>query len=152
MISRRMHVVTSQMVLITLVVVSQSWLMTPVTAQTTRATILGTVVNEKGELIPNAKVTAKNIDTNIIRESTTDAAALYRFPELVPGNYEVRVEVQGFAPEVRGGIDLTVGREAVVDFALKVGLVQEQVTVRDVSLVQTTTSEISYLFSRKQIE
>jgi len=152
MTSRSMHVFVTHLTLIMVLVLAQSWLITQVNAQTTRATILGTVTNEKGELVPNAKVTAKNVDTNISRETTTDDAGLYRLPELVPGNYEVRVDVQGFAPDVRSGIDLTVGREAVVDFALKVGQVQEQVIVQDAPLVQTTTSEVSYLVTRKQIE
>ncbi|HKZ77404.1 MAG TPA: carboxypeptidase-like regulatory domain-containing protein, partial [Pyrinomonadaceae bacterium] len=117
MTSRSMHVFVTHLTLIMVLVLAQSWLITQVNAQTTRATILGTVTNEKGELVPNAKVTAKNVDTNISRETTTDDAGLYRLPELVPGNYEVRVDVQGFAPDVRSGIDLTVGREAVVDFA-----------------------------------
>ncbi len=122
-------------------------------AQTSRASIQGTVTNEKGELVPNAKVTAKNIDTNITREANTDEAGFYRIPELAVGNYEVRVETQGFSPEVRQGVDLAVGREAVLDFALKVGGVQAQVIVnRDASLVETTTSEVSFLVNRKQME
>lgn len=72
--------------------------------------------------------------------------------ELAPGQYEVRVEVLGFAPDVRGGIDLTVGREAIVDFKLKVGGLKEQVTIQDAPLVETTTSSIAYLVNRKQIE
>ena len=108
MISRRMQQFATYLTLIIALVLSQSWLISQVKGQTTRATILGTVTNEKDELVPNARVTAKNIDTNLTRETTTDDAGLYRLPELVPGNYEIRVEVQGFAPDVRSGIDLTV--------------------------------------------
>src|SRR5437879_1219495 len=109
-----------------------------------KAIIRRTVTTEQGALAPKANLTPTNTGTNITRETTSSGDGLYRCPELAPGQYEVRVEVQGFAPEVRGGIDLTVGREAVIDFTLKVGGLQEQVTIQDAPLVETTTSSIAY--------
>src|SRR5713101_2795931 len=91
--------IMARLALIVTLVFFQAALTTLVIAQT-KATILGTVTNEKDELVPNAKITAKNTDTNITRETTSSGDGLYRFPELAPGKYEVRVEVQGFAPEV----------------------------------------------------
>ncbi|HLE62455.1 MAG TPA: carboxypeptidase-like regulatory domain-containing protein, partial [Pyrinomonadaceae bacterium] len=152
MITVRLHKLVVHLAFIAALVLYQSSLASFAMAQTTKATILGTVTNEKGELVPNAKVTAKNIETNLIRETTSGGDGLYRIPELSPGKYEVRVEAQGFAPEARGGIDLTVGREAVIDVSLKVGGVEGQVTIQDAPLVETTTSGVAYLVNRKQIE
>src|SRR6266487_4111567 len=112
MTTSRMHKIMAHVTLIAVLVLCQSSFRSTAIAQT-KATVLGTVTNEKDELVPNAKVTAKNTGTNITRETTSNADGLYRIPELAPGLYEVRVEGQGFASEVRGGIDLTVGREAV---------------------------------------
>ncbi len=150
MITHRLHKLVSHWAFIAALILSQSASMA--VGQTTRATILGTVTDEKGELVPNAKVTAKNVDTNITRETTSDDSGLYRISELPPGRYEVRIEAPGFAPEARGGIDLTVGREAVIDVSLKVGSVEGEVTIQDAPLVETTTSAVSYLVNRKQIE
>jgi hypothetical protein len=125
----------------------------PAAGQTTRATVLGTVTDERGSVIPNAKVTAKNLDTDIARDTVTDEAGRYRIPELSVGRYEVAVESKGFRPKAQRGIELTVGREAVVDFALSVGDVQEKVVIEgDATLVETTTSAVGFLVNRKQIE
>src|SRR5262245_43129657 len=84
-----------------------------VNAQTTRATISGTVTDEKGAVVANAKITAKNLDNNLSRESTSDGAGRYRIPELAAGQYEVTAEAHGFRPKIHRGIELTVGREVV---------------------------------------
>src|SRR5260370_32390527 len=123
----------------------------PVLGQTTRATVLGIVKDEKGASIGKAKVTAKNVDTGLSRDAIADGEGRYRISELSPGIYEVTAEQQGFAPEVRSGIDLTVGRDAVVDFTLKVGGIQESATVKgDAPLVDTTSSAVGFLVNQKQ--
>ncbi len=121
--------------------------------QTTKATLLGAVSNEKGVGIPGAKVIARNLETGLARETTTDEAGRYRIPELPVGIYEAAVEKQGFRLRVQRGIELTVGREAVVDFRLNVGDIEEKVVLeQDASLVETTTSALGYLVNRRQIE
>ncbi len=122
-------------------------------AQTTKATILGRVADEQGNAVAKAKVTTKNIDTGVQRETTTDGEGRYRLPELLPGKYEISVESQGFQLVVQRGIELTVGREAVVDFKLNVGNVQEKVVIeQDASLVDTTNSALGNLVNTRQIE
>jgi len=128
-------------------------LITPANGQSTRATVLGKITDEKGDAVPKAKVVAKNLDTGISREATTDQEGRFRIPELPVGKYEVEVERQGFRLLVQRGIDLTVGREAVLDFTLNVGDVQEKVTVEgDASQVERTTSALGYLVTRRQVE
>ena len=113
--------------------------------QTTRATVLGIVKDEKGGAIANAKVSAKNVATGLTRETTADGDGRYRISELSPGVYEVTAQQQGFAPEVRSEIDLTVGRDAVVDFTLKVGGIQESALIKgDAPLVDTTSSAVRW--------
>jgi hypothetical protein len=121
--------------------------------QTTRASVLGIVKDEKGGAIANAKITAKNVATGLTRETTADGEGRYRISELWPGVYEVTAQQQGFAPEVRSEIDLTVGRDAVVDFMLKVGGIQESALIKgDAPLVDTTSSAVGFLVNQKQIE
>ncbi|HKQ76832.1 MAG TPA: TonB-dependent receptor [Blastocatellia bacterium] len=121
--------------------------------QTTRATISGRITDEKDSAVPKARVIARNLDTDIKRETTTDEEGRFRISELPVGKYEVEVERQGFRPVAQRGIDLTVGREAVIDFTLNVGDVKEKVTVEgDVSQVERTTSALGYLVNRRQIE
>jgi hypothetical protein len=123
------------------------------TAQTNRATVLGTVTDEKGAVVAKAKVIAKNLDTNLSREIASDDLGRYRIPELPPGQYEVTAEGQGFRPSIHRGIELTVGREVVVDFTLNVGNVEDKVIIEgDAALVETTSSAVKYLVNRRQVE
>src|SRR5262245_26870257 len=95
-------------------------------AQTT-GTISGTVADSSGAVLPGAKITMLNEETGITRTAETDAVGRYAAPSLAVGNYKVTVQQEGFQTEVRSGISLTVGRQAVVDFQLKVGAVTQTV-------------------------
>ncbi len=90
----------------------------PVEAQTT-GTIAGIVTDEKEAVIPNAAVTARNIETNISRKVQTNSDGRYRFENLPVGPYEVTVESSGFAKYVQTGITLLLSQRAVVDVAMK---------------------------------
>src|SRR3989442_15243063 len=82
-------------------------------AQVTNGTILGVVQDSSGAVLPGVSVTVKNVDTGITRTLTTDEGGRYTAPDLPLGNYEVEGQLPGFQTEVRSGITLTVGREAV---------------------------------------
>jgi hypothetical protein len=124
-----------------------------VTAQTTKATISGTVTDEKGAVIANAKIFVKNLDTNIARETKSDSGGRFRVSELAAGQYEVTAEAQDFRPKIHRGIELTVGREAVVDLSLNVGSVQDKIIIEgDAALIETTSSAVKYLVNRRQVE
>src|SRR5690349_17993244 len=89
-------------------------------AQTTTGTILGTVKDQTGAVLPGANITIRNVETGITRTSVTGDRGEYRVPALNVGTYEVHAELAGFQRAVRQGITLTVGREAVVDMSLNV--------------------------------
>ncbi|HLE64339.1 MAG TPA: TonB-dependent receptor, partial [Pyrinomonadaceae bacterium] len=124
----------------------------PTYAQTTTGTILGTVTDEQGAVVAGATITIKNVETGVTRTITTDDGGRYRVPSLPLGQYEVNIERQGFTTELRSGIELTVGREAVVDFSLKVGNVQETVKVSgEAPLVQTTNGALEGLVDERTV-
>src|ERR1700676_2710465 len=85
----------------------------PALAQLPTATILGTVKDATGAVVPGASVTAKNVDTGSSRTANTESDGSYRFSALPVGNYEVDIEHVGFSKETRKGLTLTVGQEAV---------------------------------------
>src|SRR5271168_3160469 len=70
-------------------------------AQTGTASILGTVSDPNGAVVPGAKISIKNIDTNQEFIVTSDSAGAYVAAGLPPGNYELRAEKTGFVTEVR---------------------------------------------------
>ena len=67
-------------------------------AQTTIATgsIQGTVTDPAGAVVPNAKVTITSLDTNQVRETTTSSSGTYSSGSLLPGDYSMKVQAQGF--------------------------------------------------------
>ena len=121
-------------------------------AQVTTGTILGVVQDSSGAVLPGVSVMVKNVDTGITRTATTDEGGRYTLPDLTLGNYEVQGQLPGFQTEVRSGITLTVGREAVVNLALKVGQLTDRVTItEEAPLVESTTAAMSSLVDERTI-
>ena len=122
-------------------------------AQQTTATLSGTVTDQSGATIAGARILILQLDTGAERETTADYAGRYVAPRLPVGPYEIRVEREGFQTGVRRGLELTVGRHAVVDFVLPVGEARFEVTVfSDAPLVDTQSAELSYLVGSRTIE
>jgi hypothetical protein len=98
-------------------------------AQMSSADLTGTVRDPAKALLVGATVTATNLATNVTRSTTANTAGAYRIPLLVPGEYEVKAEKSGFAPQVKRGITRTVGQTAVLDFDLQLGQVTTQIEI-----------------------
>ena len=121
-------------------------------AQLPTATILGTVKDMSGAVLPGAAVTVKNLETGLTRTAESEANGSYRLPALPVGGYEVAGEKMGFKHEVRRGITLAVGEEAVVNLTLQVGSVVEQVTVTgEAPIVNTTSGSLGGLVDEKRV-
>jgi len=121
-------------------------------AQVTTGTISGTVTGDKGAVVPQASVQIRHMETGTVRTVSTDARGWYRATTLAVGPYEVRAEATGLAPELRRGINLTVGQEAVVDLTLTAGAVDQQIEVMaDAPGVHTGGPALSYLVDEKKI-
>jgi hypothetical protein len=121
-------------------------------AQTTTGTISGAVTDETGAVLPGANLVILNEETGISRTVTTDAAGRYLVPALSLGQYRVTASMQGFQTEVRSGIALTVGRQAVVEFRLAVGAVTTTVEVTgEAPLVDTVKGGLGALVESSQI-
>ena len=124
-----------------------------VLAQISTGTISGTVKDTTGAVVPGAKVEILNDDTGISRAAEVDGAGHYTAPSLALGPYRVTATMSGFQTEVRSGIVLTVGREAVVNFALSVGAVNQTVQVNaEAPLVETTSNAVSGLVGQQAIQ
>jgi hypothetical protein len=112
-------------------------------AQVITATLSGSVTDPSGGLINKAKVTARNLDTNLTREAQTDSDGRYLVPFLPVGRYSLTVEAAGFKTLVKEPIELTVNQTASVDASLSIGQTSDTVTVSgDANLIQTETSQI----------
>ncbi len=121
-------------------------------AQGASASILGTVTDASGAVVASATVQVKNLGTNDVHQTTTDAQGRYVIADLPIGSYEATAAGQGFQTTVRRGISLTVGSQSVVDFSLSVGQAQQTITVEgQVSQVDTVSATVSSYVEQKQI-
>lgn len=122
-------------------------------AQTTSASVIGTITDSQDAVLPGVTVTARNVETAISATTTTGRNGRYRLSTLRPGKYEIRAELSGFGIRVRNGLQLFVGQETVIDFELPIGSVAESVMVTaEPPLVDTTKSDVSSVIDRKQID
>jgi hypothetical protein len=113
---------------------------TPVSAQTFRGTILGTVTDTSGAAVLNAKVSALNVATGVERTTETNGDGSYLIPELPIGTYKVTIILSGFQSVVTNGVVVDVAAEKRVDAVLKPGQVSQQVTVEGEDLPQIDTT------------
>ena len=97
-------------------------------AQNATGSILGTVRDEQGAVIPNATVTVTNAATGGTRQVGTSAAGAYAVESLFPGEYEVKVEAQGFAAKIETAT-VRVGATTTSDFTLQIGSTTQSVTI-----------------------
>jgi hypothetical protein len=117
------------------------------------ATIVGTVTDSSGAVVPNATITITNTDTGLGRNLPTNGDGQYVAPGLHIGHYDMHATASGFKIAEHRGIVLDVGDRSRIDFRLEVGNVQEKVTVEASSsvAVQTDTGEVSNLITGQQI-
>ena len=111
--------------------------------QSFRGGILGTITDATGASVPDAKVTATNNGTGLVRESATDADGNYTFTELPLGSYFVTATKQGFRTETVTSITVGVEGPQRANLVLTPGRVEEKVTVQaDVPLVETSSNTL----------
>ena len=112
-------------------------------AQVAGATLTGTVKDPSGAVVPNAQVSITDIDTSVSRSVSSNAAGLYTAPNLLPGNYELRVTAAGFRTQVERGITLSVGAQQQLDITMQVGQISQTVEITtEAPTVELTSSEL----------
>lgn len=112
-------------------------------AQTTFASITGTVTDSSGALIPNAKVSATNVDTNITTSAESNAAGVYTISQLKEGSYAVRSEAAGFKEFLAKDVLLAAREIRRLDIPMQVGGVATSVEVSaGIALIETESAHL----------
>jgi hypothetical protein len=137
----------------TVVILAVLCFTTLVSAQQTTGTLIGKIVDEQGAVIPGVTVSATNPATGFNRTAVSDAEGIYRLNALPVGQYDLAVELSGFAGVERKGFVVNVGQTITLDFALKVATVAETITVNaGAPLIESSVSSVGGVVDLGRIE
>ncbi|MEQ1887369.1 MAG: carboxypeptidase-like regulatory domain-containing protein, partial [Bryobacteraceae bacterium] len=116
------------------------------------AQIHGTVQDASGAAVPGAEVKATQTETSVTRTTVSGADGGYVLTNLSVGPYRVEVAKEGFSKYAQSGLVLQVNADPLVDIALKVGAVTEQVNVEaNANLVETRSATVGQVIENQRI-
>jgi len=123
-----------------------------VAAQIITASLMGTIHDPSGAIVPNASVVARNIATQLETRTVADNAGRFVLPSLQPGAYQIDVNAQGFRELEQVGVVLGVGQVAELDLSLELG---DRASVVEINgqapLLDTNDSALGQIVSNRSI-
>src|SRR5439155_7218998 len=125
----------------------------PASGQVLYGSMVGTLTDQTGAMVPKATVTVTNTSTGLSRQTTTNEAGYYSVPNLLEGVYDLWVSASGFKPYVQKGISVSINAVTRVDATIQVGSVSVEVCVEATTAVlETTKSDVSVSFDTPAME
>ncbi len=122
-------------------------------AQVLYGSVVGTVKDQTGAVVPGAAVTITNTQTGQTREGMSDAAGNYSIPNVLEGTYELSVKMTGFRNYLEKGIDVSINTVRRADVTLQVGQVTETVTVEaSAAVLQTSKADVNTSLEARAME
>jgi hypothetical protein len=125
----------------------------PAAAQAVYGSVAGTVRDASGAAVPGATVTLTSLERSTAVTVTTNASGFYVKGQILPGRYEVKAELRGFKSKVVSSVVVSVDTQTMVNLALDVGEIAEQLVVEasEGQLLKTDRADVSTTFERKQV-
>jgi hypothetical protein len=121
-------------------------------AQQNNSSISGQILDPSGSPIAEANVQLREPATGLMRSEKTDGHGYYKFASLSPGTYDVSASKEGFEQTISRGFVLLVAQDAALNVALKVGSVQEQVSVDATPpLIDSNSAVVGQVIDKEQI-
>jgi len=121
--------------------------------QTSQAQITGAVHDASGSVIPNAKVTVRNVATGVTVSTQSNGEGLFRVPALPPAQYRLTASVTGFKTFEQGPITLQVNDVVDIEVVMQLGDASEKVEVSAApEVLQTATASVGQVVNTRAIE
>jgi Carboxypeptidase regulatory-like domain len=121
-------------------------------AQVLYGSVVGTVTDRTGSVVPKAAVKITSTTTGLSREVAADSAGYYSIPNLPQGDYELTASAPGFKPLTQKGIAVLINQVTHMDVSLEVGGFTESITVEATgALLQTTKADVNVSLESKAI-
>jgi hypothetical protein len=122
-------------------------------AQVLYGSIVGTLTDETGAVVPQAVVTVTHTSTGLSRRATTDERGYYAIPNLQEGSYDLAVSAGGFKPYTQRGIRVPINVVTRVDAVIQVGALSENVTVDATpAMLQTAKADVSVELDARTVQ
>jgi hypothetical protein len=122
-------------------------------SQVTTGSILGTVHDAAGAVVPGATITIVDTGKGSTSTRVTDADGEYAVQFLLPGTYNVSVQVPGFKRSISSNVVVDIDQKARIDFNLEAGGVSETVEVNAAApLIRLDSSEMGEVVGKTQVE
>src|SRR6185503_11173466 len=109
-------------------------------AQTSNATLQGTIADTSGAVLPGVTVKLESAATGVVRDQVTNTAGVYVFNFLPAGNYVVSAELSGFKTTRHDQLRLEVGQNLELDLRMEIGQLNEVVSVEGTAPVLDRSS------------
>jgi Carboxypeptidase regulatory-like domain len=120
-------------------------------AQVGTGSLVGTVTDQNGAAVPGAIVTVTSAATAFSRSIVTSDDGGYAVPSLAPGAYRVSVDVDGFRPLRRGGIQIATGDTIRLDLRLDVGVTDAVTVTADAPLLRSASSGLGHVIDNRKV-
>jgi hypothetical protein len=151
--SDRLTVRLRQLLAACLLVLTPLALPESASAQAVTGTIIGTVADATGAVLPGVSVTVKQTETGFTRTLTSDSNGEYTAASIPTGTYTVTGEISGFKSVSLSNVQVGVDSRIRADLKLEVGAMTESVEiVASTPLVQTSSSDLSTTVNEEQIK
>jgi len=127
-------------------------LLSPMAFAQTTGIITGTVTESSGAVVPNARVTVRNLATGETRVLETNSDGVYVANSLPIGRYEITATAASFKKIVRSGVELNVADRLAINLVLEVGGVNDTVTITgEAPVVETEKADVSHTVTNRQV-
>jgi len=121
-------------------------------AQSTTQTIQGLITDSSGAIVSGARVSIKNTGTGVALNTTSNATGNYTFPLVQVGNYDVKVEMQGFKSGAAKNLRVETAAQVRQDFQLDLGSVTETIEVQaSAALLNTENATVGAVIENRRI-
>jgi hypothetical protein len=117
----------------------------------TAASITGNIIDEQGAIIPGIPITARNIETNLTRETKSGEDGTFLISQLPPGTYDVTVSAESFTTKT-SRLELVLGTTTLLNFTMSIGANSEVIEVKAINTIGEGKTESSTNNSRDRIE
>jgi hypothetical protein len=125
----------------------------PLHAQVDSGNIVGTVTDQSGAVVSNAKVTLTNLGTNAALSTNTETDGSYKFSPVKIGNYKIDVTSQGFQTASQRNVVVNVGSDTQANFQMKPGSVTEVVEVTSAApVLETQNASVGQVVDQRSVD